>query len=93
MATTQEILDRLNAYEDQPPHECGPQCTTPCTAPEIPTVWSEIIHRLPEYDPDGVADLGEFALRDGTTIRWDGEVQKWIAVDHDPRIDPGWLHL
>lgn len=87
--TKQELLDRLNAYEPPaPPHDCGPGCDVPCTAPDVPDIWSEVIYRLPEYDPDNLDLLGygqEFALRDGTHVVFDGEVQAWVALDRRGR--------
>lgn len=99
MSRTQEILDQLNAYVAPPPHDCEstePECGVPCTALDVPNIWSDVIYQLPEYDPENTIVLGygaEFALRDGTHIVFDGEPQAWVAIDPDPRADPGWLHL
>ena len=101
MSSVTEILDRLNSYDgpnetDDSGHVCGPECDVPCDAPAPRTIWTELIYQLPELDPYNTVHHGygqEFALRDGTSIVYDGQLRQWVVLEKDPREDPGWLHL
>jgi len=76
MATTQEILDQLNAYETTRPDHGERE------AGKAPDVWQDVILKLDEYNEPGTdaIDTGQsdrFALADGTVIAWDQQRKCW----------------
>lgn len=76
MATTQEILDRLNRYESTHPDRAETR------ADLAHNIWDDVIHVLAEYDEGGTNDIDQdksdrFALTDGTVIRFDSMRGEW----------------
>lgn len=69
--STQEIIDRLNAYDAEHP---------PATSGDI---WQDVILGLDEYDEaatdklDGQQANDRFATTDGSVIRYDAQTKSW----------------
>jgi hypothetical protein len=78
MATTQEILDQLNAYEATHDYSA-------VDAGKANNPWQDVILQLDDYDreateslPDHSLASDEFALRDGTVIGFDHGAKRWM---------------
>lgn len=76
MATTQEIIDRLNRYESEHPDR------QEARAGRAYDPWNDVILTLAEYDEGGTNDIDthasdRFALTDGTVIRFDTMRAEW----------------
>jgi len=70
MASTQEIVDQLNAFEAT---QTGAD------------IWQDVIMRLDEYDEAATKDLDPstannvIGLSGGDVIRWDPQTKSWHA--------------
>lgn len=73
MATTQEILDQLNAYRATHRDAHGEN------------IWQDVILKLDGYDETrtdalGGSDSTRFALADGTVIGFDAQAGSWVEL-------------
>lgn len=77
MATTQEILDQLNAYDASRDYSS-------VDAQTANNVWGDVILGLEDYDREatealpGVLANDRFVLRGGDVVAYDHGAKRWI---------------